>query len=146
MEALALQLASRDWILRSGAAVGADTAFESGAGLDKEIFTADSGIPDAAWNTVHRYHPNSGRLSYHVRKLMARNAMQIFGADMDTPVSFVVCWTPDAADGTNIPTSRLTGGTGQAIRIAADNGIPVWNLRNKETLKTLPQLIQSLPG
>lgn len=36
--------------------------------------------------------------------------------------SFVVCWTSDGKD---------SGGTGQALRIARDRNIPVYNLYNK---------------
>ena len=122
------------WILRSGAAEGADTAFENGAGNLKEIFTATSYIPQEAMDTVEQYHPAPTYLTPYVKKLMARNAMQIFGADMNTPVSFVICWTPDGANGTTIPTTRKSGGTGQAIRIAAANHIEVLNLANKDTL------------
>ena len=123
-----------NWVLRSGAAEGADTAFENGAGDLKEIFTASSQLPQQAMDTVDKYHPAPSYLTPYVRKLMARNAMQIFGADMNTPVSFVICWTPDGANGTTIPTTRKSGGTGQAIRIAAANDIEVLNLANKDTL------------
>lgn len=123
-----------NWVLRSGAAEGADTAFENGAGDLKEIFTASSQLPQQAMDTVDKYHPAPSYLTPYVRKLMARNAMQIFGAEMNTPVSFVICWTPDGANGTTIPTTRKSGGTGQAIRIAAANDIEVLNLANKDTL------------
>ena len=135
MTHVAQYMSDLNWILRSGAAEGADTAFETGAGIYKEIFTADDPIPQAAMDTVEKYHPAPSYLTPYVKKLMARNAMQIFGANMNTPVSLVVCWTPDKADGTAIPTTRKSGGTGQAIRIAAANGIKVLNLANEETLQ-----------
>lgn len=50
---------------------------------------------------------------------------------MYTPVGWVLCWTPDgAAEG--IETSRATGGTGQAIRLASAHGIPVYNLARED--------------
>ena len=134
MTHVAKYMKNLDWILRSGAAEGADTAFENGAGGLKEIFTASSHIPQEAMDTVERYHPAPDYLTPYVKKLMARNAMQIFGANMNTPVSFVICWTPDGANGTSKPTSRVSGGTGQAIRIAAANNIEVLNLADEETL------------
>jgi len=130
MESIAKWLSERDYILRSGAAQGADTAFENGAGNKKEIFTADSVIHPLAFETVDKYHPMPSALSDYVRKLMARNAMQIHGASMDIPVGFVICWTPDGANGTTVPTTRQSGGTGQTIRIAAAAGIEVFNLRD----------------
>lgn len=133
MEKIAIRYREAGYVLRSGAALGADSAFERGAGSLKEIFTANSHIPQAAMDTVDRYHPAPHRLSPYVRKLMARNALQIFGQDMQTPVDHVVCWTPDGADGKKIPTTFTTGGTGQAIRIAAAHDIMVINLGNEET-------------
>ena len=57
---------------------------------------------------------------------MARNAMQVLGPNLDDPSAFIVCWTPDASDGSK--TSPKTGGTGQALRIAHEYKIPVYNL------------------
>lgn len=63
----------------------------------------------------------------------ARNVLQILG--QRTPFTLkskcVVCWTPDGADGSSTETSILTGGTGQAIRIAKAYGVPVFNLYNE---------------
>lgn len=137
MTILARYMAKQGYILRSGAAQGADSAFEKGAGTRKEIFTAYSKIPTEAFATVDQFHPQPQSLNPFVRKLMARNAMQILGQDMHTPVEVVFCWTPDAANGTTIPTSRNSGGTGQAIRIAAHHNIPVYNLKDQESFKKL---------
>ena len=51
--------------------------------------------------------------------------------DLNTPSEFVICWTPDGSEGT---TTRETGGTGQAIRMAKKRGIKVMNLANQSTL------------
>ncbi len=69
---------------------------------------------------------------------MARNCYQVLGEDLSTPVDFVVCWTPDGAES---ETSRKTGGTGQAIRIAADLGIRVYNLKNRKSREEIYELI-----
>ena len=63
------------------------------------------------------------RLSEAAMKLMSRNAYQVLGESLRNPVDFVICWTKDG---------KASGGTGQAIRIAQDNGIPVYNLKNIE--------------
>lgn len=68
-------------------------------------------------------------LSSAVKKLMARNAHQALGRELDDPSAFVLCWTPD---GVTLTTTRQTGGTGQAIRIANGNGIPVFNLQRED--------------
>ena len=131
MEDLAKYLCSCGWTLRSGGAQGADTAFEKGADAAcqrKEIFTVKSNIPDLAFEIAKIYHPTWFALNPFVKRLHARNAMQVLGEDLETPSKFVVCWTPDGAE---TSTTSKTGGTGQAIRIANAYNIPVYNLANE---------------
>ena len=63
-------------------------------------------------------HPAWERCSPAVRKLHARNAA-VLGLTLDRPVDACVCWSAGG---------RAEGGTGMAIRIAEDRGIPVFNL------------------
>lgn len=125
MTAIAQDLAAQGYILRSGAAEGADSAFEAGAGDAKEIWIPWRGFQNhpsrlvpslAAFEMAARFHPAWERCSRGARALHARNCHQVLGADLATPVEFVVCWTKDG---------RASGGTGQAIRIAQHHGIPV---------------------
>jgi hypothetical protein len=115
---------SRGYVLRSGGADGADSAFESGLKRSlKEIFFAED-IPNDSplMEITAKYHPNWNacvRRGPYVMKLMARNVLQILGKDLKSPVNAVVCWTPNG-DG--------SGGTGQAIRIANAYNIPVFDL------------------
>lgn len=129
-------------ILRSGRAPGADQAFESGA--DMNAGTAEIYLPwpkfelqaqnvkptlteptEEAFVIASKYHPSWPYLTYSVQKLMARNSHQILGEDLNTPADFVLCWTP----GKHLTGSeRGAGGTGQALRIAYDLGIEVFNL------------------
>jgi hypothetical protein len=51
--------------------------------------------------------------------MMARNCYQMLGLDLKTPVEFVICWTPQG---------KGAGGTGQALRIARDLKIPIYDL------------------
>jgi hypothetical protein len=121
----AYRLQARGYILRSGAAEGADSAFEAGAGDQKEIWLPWRGFQNhpsrllpslAAFEMAARFHPAWERCSRGARALHARNCHQVLGADLATPVEFVLCWTKDG---------RASGGTGQAIRIAEAHGIPV---------------------
>lgn len=134
MERIAYVLAQEGYVLRSGAAQGADSAFEAGAKRangKREIFipwrsfskdpTHVVGVTKEAIDIAARYHPAWHRLSYGVKKLMARNVMQVLGQDFNTPVDFIICWTKDG---------KASGGTGQALRIAADYNIPIYNMRN----------------
>src|SRR5277367_3304536 len=106
IHAIALYLADDGWTLRSGGADGADIAFEYGAGDGlKEIFLPWKGfnnnrsslydIPDKAYEISAQHHPRWQYLKAPVKKLMARNAQQVLGKNLDSPVEFVICWTPD---------------------------------------------------
>lgn len=128
MTQIAERAASDAWTLRSGAAEGADSFFEKGAGDRAEIYLAK---PRASHlhglihtNELHRrlvekFHPNPGALGSYAFELMARNGCQVFGPDFTQPVSVLCCWTPEGRGG---------GGTGQAIRYAQAAGIPVLDL------------------
>ncbi len=128
MTSIASALQQQGWVLRSGGARGADRAFEYTVAQSK-IYTPITCSKWFNWDDAIRmakqYHPNPDLLSNPALALMARNSYQILGDDLNTPSRFVLCWTPDGAYKS---TSRTTGGTGQAIRIAIDQGIRVWNL------------------
>lgn len=129
-----------EYILRSGGADGADMAFENGVTNDnKEIYLPFKNfnknksslyeVTDEAIEFTSKYHPNWKNLKRVARLMMARNAYQVLGKDLKTPVDFVLCWTPD---GCVSPKSRskATGGTGQAISIAYDYKIPIINMKS----------------
>lgn len=130
-------LNSMDCVLRSGGAPGADEYFEEYA-KHKEIYLPwrnfngnDSPLykpSKESFEMTMKYHPNWYRLSVGARRLMARNCHQILGEDLKTPVNFVICWTKDGGK---------TGGTGQAMRIADDLNIPIYNLFFEDTLEKI---------
>lgn len=136
MTDIADHLAKCGWTLRSGGAKGADTAFEDGASK-KQIFLPTGEIPDEAYEIAAKYHPTWGGLPPFVRKLHARNVLQILGENLDCETKFVVCWTPDGSEKT---TTKSTGGTGQAIRIANAYNIPVFNLYNEGRLEVVQEI------
>lgn len=118
--------------LRSGHCKGADWAFERGAKDRAEIFLPWAGYerdnlvsgrsyavtPDAIEHAI-KFHPRGEYLSQGAKRLHGRNSQIVLGWNLDDPVDFVVCWTPNGAG---------TGGTGQALRIAEAMKIPVYNL------------------
>ena len=127
MQARALILASQGYTLRSGAATGADFFFERGA-LEghgsTEIYLPwrnynkhpSTLLPTPeAFLMAEQFHPAWHQLSRGGRCLHARNSHIIMGADLKTPVEFVLFWTRDG---------KASGGTGQALRIAQHYGIP----------------------
>jgi hypothetical protein len=89
-----------------------------------DVFALSRPAPDAH-AIAQDHHPAWHRLTRDVRQLMARNVHQILGCQLDDPVAFVCCWTPDGSlDGA----SRQSGGTGMALRIAHAHAIHVRNL------------------
>lgn len=135
MTTIAAWLARTGWRLASGGAHGADAAFAAGTSARQRALYLpwagynghagpDCRVPSraelAGWMAVAaRLHPAWHRCSPAVRKLHARNAAILLGPKLDRPVNAVVAWTPEGA---------VTGGTGLALRIAAERGIPVFNL------------------
>jgi hypothetical protein len=135
-------LVENNFILRSGGADGADKAFEDGydsvKGI-KEIYLPwknfnnnDSplyGVCNNALKLAEQTHPLWDRLGIPAKKLQARNTYQVLGWGLNSPSAFVICWTPDGSVGR---TSKQTGGTGQAIRLAYQSKIEIFNLKNYE--------------
>jgi len=136
-------LAKVNLTLRSGGADGADLAFETGCDLaegDKEIYLPWKGfnnsdsqkfyIPPEAFEIAGDIYGATWRYQKQaVKKLMARNMMQVMGIGLDEPSLFVLCWTPDGC-ATKEARTKKTGGTGQAIAYADEMGIPVFNIQN----------------
>ena len=132
MTKLAADLARAGWTLRSGAAPGADRAFEKGCdsvGGQKQVFLpwsrfegSDSEFfapPPEAYLLAAKAHLKWDKLSGGARALHARNAQQVLGPALDSPSAFVVCWTSNG---------YTVGGTATAIRLAESRNIPVWNM------------------
>ncbi len=121
MTELAKKLAIEGWTLRSGGAQGADSAFERGADLvygPKEIYRPDQ-ANKAAFDMAATVHPAWHRCSDFAKKLHARNCFQVLGYGLNSPSSFLVCWTLNGGD---------IGGTRTAIVLARINGVEVLNL------------------
>lgn len=138
MKGIAAMLDDKGYVLRTGGAEGADTAFLNGTSAmsHPEIFVPWDGFNGYRMRIVHsagklkeamelarRFHPNWEACSQGARKLHARNGFQVLGADLREPAKFVVCWTKGG---------KIVGGTGQALRIAEENNIPVYNLAIEE--------------
>lgn len=121
MTTIAMQLAIKGFVLRSGRAKGADSAFEKGVNLidpKRKVIRVATG-DKSALNHAALFHPQWGACNDRAKALHARNSLIMLGDWLDNPVRFVVCWTAGGA---------IVGGTGQALRIAAAYNIPVFNL------------------
>lgn len=141
MRKAAKAMAGMGFVLRSGGARGADTAFYEGV-CEKtdpaghaEIFLPYDGFNGHRYDgtvfigppnkearlLASKFHPNWPVLGCRGRDFMARNAYQVLGYDLDRPCDFILCWTPNG---------KVVGGTGQALRMAKEYDIPVINFGN----------------
>lgn len=140
MTKVAKRLDELGYILYSGGAAGADMAFERGAAKKRIFFALQATNDERAQELVNEVHPFPSALRQYPRDLMARNAYQVFGKEMDTPVDFVLCWTPDGVEH-HEQRKHSTGGTGQAISLASLKGIPVVNMANPDWKNKLKLLV-----
>ena len=72
-----------------------------------------------AFKIAASHHPRWESLRLAAKKLHARNSHQILGWDLKTPCALVLCYTENGSG---------RGGTGQALRIAKDHGIPILDI------------------
>lgn len=146
-------LGAAGWTLRSGFADGADNAFARGAELSNDgqggvmelylpwpgfnkapmddprfIWDYDMQTYNSAAALAAAFHPYWSDCSQGAKRLHIRNGFQVLGADLRTPTNCVICWTKDG---------KATGGTGQALRIAKNFGIPIFNLKNEADIDQL---------
>lgn len=154
-ERMGTWLAKRGDVLRSGGANGADSAFEKGCDKvsgKKEIYLPwigfngrdavelpgigfvkdfyENGEMDKAHDIAKKYHPYWSNLSFGGMALIARDGFQVLGLNLDTPADFIVCYTKDG---------KMLGGTAQALRIAKDKNIPVFNAGNYQNEQDIVQ-------
>ncbi|MCP1674187.1 hypothetical protein J2T57_001289 [Natronocella acetinitrilica] len=166
MQRIAERLAGRNWVLRSGAAAGSDSAFAAGAGERCEIYlpwprfnptggtiavpivVAEQARWDAAVALVSRpdIYPESVRRKPSTLRLHARNAFQVLGADLATPSRFLICWTPDGACTRADYRLGVTGGTGIAVNLADACGVPVFNLARPEHRLRVESWLRAAPA
>lgn len=157
-EALALirrigrTLALRGLTLCSGAAPGADAAFEAGCDEvsgPKEIYLPWQRFnghestrfppPEEAEAIAAVCHPNWRACSPAARLLHARNVQQVYGGSLDAPVDFVLFWAPPGE-------GIATGGTATAVRLATETEIPVFNLRIETIAHAFRTFVEAAEG
>lgn len=156
MCALGARLARKGWVVRSGAAAGSDSAFESGCDAakgSKEIYipwnsfngrwsdgnsvlTLEQGDHDTALDIIKEIHPAFSKLSTGAKKLHARNVYQVLGIHLDNPSKFLICYAPVDAQG--VP----KGGTRTAWVLAQMHNVPCFNLGNDRDYERVTKLLE----
>jgi hypothetical protein len=142
MTKVAALLEQKQYILRSGGADGADSAFYQGVRnkLNCEIYLPWKGfndldyqyhIPNEAYRILENVCPYMDKLTPFLLKLYGRNVLQILGNDLSHPSKFVICYTRDGYIGRGTTCTR-TGGTKIAIDLACLYNVPVFNLKITE--------------
>lgn len=91
-----------------------------------EIANRIAGLTHPAWRWIPDW----------MKELHTRNVFQVLGEQVNCPSEFLVCWTPDGAESCS-ETSKKTGGTGTAIRVADTFGVPVFNLQRSDAVDRL---------
>ena len=151
MMTIGYTLAKSGLVLRSGAAEGADSAFERGCDAGhgrKEIYLPWNGFnhrtidgisvlpfSTEAMELASRTHPAWDKLNDGGRRLHARNGHQILGKDvssLDALSRFVICWTMG------------TGGTEQALRLARQYDVPIINLEKTKSDTVLLSVFRTI--
>lgn len=132
MSKISLYLEKNGYILRSGGADGADSAFEKEISK-KQIFLPWKNfnnnpsplfrISEEAKDIAKKFHPYFDNMKQGAQKLHSRNVYQVLGENLNEPVDFVICWTKNGGE---------SGGTGQALRIAREYKIKIYNLARED--------------
>lgn len=140
-------------------AEGADKAFADGF-TDKSkvnLFTPEiHGKRPREQAVAKEIHETPEKLTEGSLKLQARNTSQVFGDKLDTPVDFVLAWTPLNNNGEVVThadqryyggkdSNNNTGGTGQAIALASLKGMPVINMADPKWEEQLDKLLAEKP-
>jgi hypothetical protein len=156
MQQLGYILEQQNWILRSGGAKGADSAFDKLV-QDKsrtEIFLIkqNPAIPHGIyahpkWSEAqaimikNKIHPYFNTMQPFAKALHTRNVFQVLGHNLDRPANMLICWTPNGEKTTDECTIE-TGGTATAIKLANLFNVPVFNLAYKPDYDRINKFIQ----
>lgn len=107
---------------------------------DVKVIEKDNPAYNVAYRIAEYTHPAWRWLPDWMKELHTRNVFQVLGSRAAEPTEFMVCWTPDGAE-RGSETSKKTGGTGTAIRIADAFGVPVFNLQREDAIQRLEEYL-----
>lgn len=153
MRLIAKRMSEKLFIVRSGGAQGADTAFQAGAGPDTEIYLPWNGFNNLndrdgthlCAKTLYNYQKAMYIASMHHeaweylkdshKALHARNVYQVLGHNLDNPSQVLICYAePDGI-------TKVKGGTNTAVSIAHQYNVPVYNLFFQKDLNDIKRII-----
>jgi len=138
-------------LLRSGGAIGADSAFELGCvavngpkaiylprvGFQKKYPNSQEGyylynesLDTELRKLVEEFHPSSKYLEEWGWKFMMRNCHQVLGFNLDEPTDFILMYSSKVKYDSEGLIYDCKGGTGFAVRLAYAYKIPVFLLND----------------
>lgn len=140
LASIARRLYLLGYVLRSGGAKGADSAFASAVPKGRRVIYTpkDEILPWAFWEAQRHVPENLPPFSQwkeYTRRLIARNMMQVLGMRGDSPSEFLVCWTPAGLE---------DGGTGYALRCATAHGVPTYNLKQEDQKTQFYEFLEAM--
>ncbi len=157
MEFIGKLLTDLGYVMRSGGAEGADTAFYAGCKKsDKfyeatpEVFLSWDGMtaygkkwyhdPKEGYLDAHRYDTWQAanaialetrgsweRCGWGGQQHHTRNVFQVIGTDLASPSNFLICWAQPVGK-----KGYVRGGTATAVKLAIQKHIEVFNLYHAE--------------
>lgn len=140
-EQIGKAFSDRQWIARSGGAVGMDQAFlRFYDPALTEVYRPDSkhGALNAlefdnweeAEQIVKTYVPHFEYMDFYSQWLHTRNVYQVLGRDLNAPSKMLICWARERG-------GIALGGTRTAVLIAKSYKVPVFNLSRPEHMTKL---------
>lgn len=151
MTKIAFKLEQNNYILRSGKAIGADSAFEKGIQnfKNKCIYTVENfdfspenyEMCKSEILSILDSNINFENYSKSAQILILRDVNQVLGSRKTClkKSKFVICWTKHVNYYAKPP--NACGGTRFAVRIALKYGIPVFNLLIKEDRERIEKFL-----
>lgn len=148
---------TKSWVLRSGGATGADTAFQNGVrnpeyqrifipwngfnGLrhnpERNVFlVTQSPHYEKAIKLAKSHYKSWDSLKDPVKNLHARNMFQLLGEDLNDPSEFIVFWAETH------PKYGFKGGTGFTVRVGRALKIPYHNLADSHYEQKLKEALE----
>lgn len=162
MEEFAFKLSQDCWVMRSGGAEGADSAFQAGASNTFATFEPEIYMPWYGFNNLYtepgllfptkwkniqeayeiasKIHPNWDACSDGAKTLHSRNIYQVLGHNLATPSKFLICWAKTDKNG------DATGGTRTTWMLAKQYNIPCFNLIFEEHKRRVMKFIGETRG
>lgn len=89
--------------------------------------------PDNAFFIAKLYMPTYESMKDGVKPILARNSRLVMGAKMNSPILFLITWTPDGVEHSR-DKSMKTGTSAHVISIASALRVPIFNLARPDAI------------